>query len=314
VAKKRQIKKVAETLRVMAAPEPRELLRRRTATLSVVQGAEVDLGRHIRCDHPIIVGRDERVDFFLNDGSISRAHCSVERDIETGRYMLIDLGSTNGTTINGVRVHDRVPLSAGDKIFLGSSVLKFGFADELDLEYQNRLEEMVNIDALTGLFTKRQYDAAYNILVERANVDDTPLTVVVMDMDGLKEINDTHGHEYGSYAIQETASLIRDVLTDYGQVARFGGDEFVGCFPNLDGDATARLAEILRQRVNTHVFERNGVRFHPTLSIGIASYPRDVLDPNELFTAADRAMYKAKRKGKNRIATANDSMTHPRVG
>jgi diguanylate cyclase (GGDEF)-like protein len=309
--KKRPNKVVAETIRVMNPPEPGEFLRRRIATLSVVNGADVDLGRHIKCHHPVIVGRDERVDFFLNDGSISRAHCSVERDVETGRYMLIDLGSTNGTSINGVRVHDRVPLTAGDKIFLGSSVLRFGFADELDLEYQNKLEEMVNVDSLTGLFTKRTYDATYAIMVERADVEDSPLTVVVMDMDGLKEINDTHGHDFGSYAICETARLIREVLSDHGQVCRFGGDEFVGCFPNLDGTGASQLAEALRQRINQHVFEKDGIRVLPTLSIGIASYPRDVLDPSELFTAADRAMYKAKRTGKNRVATANETVSPP---
>jgi len=302
--KKPKFKKVAETMRVLNPPEPSELLRRKTATLSVVQGAECDLGRHLRCDRPIVVGRDERVDLFLNDGSISRAHCSIERDIETGRYMLIDLGSTNGTSVNDVKVHDTMPLSSGDKVFLGASVLKFGFADELDLEYQSRLEEMVNTDALTGLFTKRQYDATYSMMVERATVEDSHLTVVVMDMDGLKAINDTHGHEYGSYAIAETATLIRDVLFDHGHLARFGGDEFVGCFPNLKLEDAADLAERLRARVNNHTFEKNGVQFKPTLSIGIACYPEHVLDPGELFTAADRAMYKAKRGGKNRVATA----------
>jgi two-component system, cell cycle response regulator len=308
--KNRKYRRAAETLRV-AVPEHADASEadRKVASLLVVQGAEVDLGRHMLCDRPITVGRDDRVDLSLMDGSISRAHCTVERDPETGRYVLVDLGSTNGTSINGVRVHDHVPLSEGDKIFLGASVLRFSFSDRLDLEYQSRLEELVTTDALTGLFTKRQYDATYAMMVERAGVEDSVLTVLVMDLDGLKQINDTHGHELGSFAIAEVAGIARSVLEPHGPLARFGGDEFVGCFPGLEHERACELAEEVRRRVADHVLARDGLRLHATLSVGVASYPRDVLDPNELFTAADRAMYKAKRSGKNRVATVDDQAT-----
>ena len=271
-----------------------------SGSLLVVQGAEVDLGRHVMCDRPVTIGRDESADLALSDGSISRAHCKVER-LETGRYMLIDLGSTNGTAVNGERVQGAIPLNPGDKIFLGASVLRFAYADQLDLQFHSRLEEMVSIDPLTGMSSKRQYDATYQVMVERSAAEGTPLVVMVMDMDGLKQINDTQGHEMGGFVISEVAGIIRSVLEEYGYLCRFGGDEFVGSFANMDKGRALALAEEVRDRVSRHDFTRNGQRAEPTVSIGVAGYPGDVARPEDLFAAADRAMYEAKRSGKNAV-------------
>jgi two-component system cell cycle response regulator len=293
-------RKPAETVRV-ASFMPDRLVAggEQTGSLLVVQGAEVDLGRHVMCDRPITIGRDERADLTLSDGSISRAHCMVDRS-EDG-YILVDLGSTNGTTLNHERVSDRAPLQAGDKIFIGASVIRFAFSDQLDLQFHSRLEEMVSIDPLTGMSSKRQYDANYQAMLDRAQAEDSPLTVMVMDMDGLKLINDTYGHEMGGFVIAEVAGLIRAVLEEHGYLCRFGGDEFVGCFAGLEKARAVQLAEEVRDRLAHHVFEHNSVRVEPTISIGIACFPADVADPNQLFSAADRAMYEAKRLGKNQV-------------
>ena len=302
--KKQQItRNQARTLRVANLEQADDLLDH-VATLVVVQGAEADIGRRLQCGQPIIVGRDERVEFSLSDGSISRAHCTVERDVETGAYWLVDLGSTNGTTLNGERVQGKAKLSPGDKVFLGASVLRFDLSDSLDLKYHDQLEKIVNTDALTGLTSKRQYDALFAKECQRAQRDQENLTVIVMDMDGLKKINDTYGHQYGSFAITETSRVIRSVLADHGHLTRFGGDEFVGCFPQMGHAEICQLAELTRMQVEQHHFEMDGVTIHPTLSLGIATYPRDTRTPEELFAAADKAMYQAKHGGKNKLATA----------
>lgn len=276
----------------------------RMGSLLVVQGAEADIGKHMLCDHPIIIGRDERVDFSLSDGSISRAHCSVERATDDSGYELVDLDSTNGTTLNGLRVVGRRPIEAGDKIFLGSSVLRFAFADAMDVQYHERVEELVQTDGLTGLDTKRQYDAVFSVVSNQAVGEEGLLSVLVMDLDGLKAINDTHGHEMGSYAIQEVATLIRDIMDTYGHLARFGGDEFVCCFPNVDHELALHLSEELRCAVEQHVFCQNGVTVKPTICIGVSTFPDHVSEPSLLFKAADDALYRAKRAGKNRVESA----------
>jgi len=293
-------RKPAETVRVASfMPDGLPAGGEQSGSLLVVQGAEVDLGRHVMCDRPITIGRDERADLTLSDGSISRAHCMVERS-EAG-YVLVDLGSTNGTTLNGERVEGQKPLTPGDKIFIGASVIRFAYSDQLDHQFHSRLEEMVSIDPLTGMSAKRQYDATYRAMLERAVAEESPLVVMVMDMDGLKIINDTYGHEMGGFVIAEVAGLIRTVLEEHGYLCRFGGDEFVGCFAGLEKARAVALAEEVCDKVADHVFEHNGERVEPTISIGVACYPADVGDPNQLFTAADRAMYEAKRHGKNQV-------------
>ena len=166
---------------------------------------------------------------------------------------------------------------------------------------------MVQTDSLTGLDTKRQYDAVFDVVAKQALLENTRLTVAVMDLDGLKAINDTHGHEMGSFTIAEVANLITENMETHGHLARFGGDEFVCCFPGLDHNIAMELAEELRVAVETHEFVSEGIQVHPTICIGVATYPDQVDDPSALFKFADAALYRAKRAGKNRVESAATS-------
>src|SRR5215470_18378092 len=120
----------AKTVRVQSDSRELQQVSERFAMLLVVQGAEVDLGTQVLVDRPVTIGRDADIELPLRDGSISRRHCRVERDADG--YLLEDLGSTNGTRLNGARIREAVRLSEGDKIFLGATVVKFGWSDELD--------------------------------------------------------------------------------------------------------------------------------------------------------------------------------------
>jgi len=299
----------AATIRVESTPGAAyQGTSRRIASVLVVQGAEVDLGRHMLCDRPITIGRDESAELALSDGSTSRRHCRIERDPESSRYVLVDLGSTNGTVLNGTKIRGKVPLATGDKIFVGSSVVRFGYSDDLDLEYQDRVEELVSTDPLTGLTVRRQYDPAYHALIEQARTDDEPLTLMVLDMDGLKEINDTHGHDIGCYTIVETSFIVRDILETHGLICRFGGDEFVAALPGVPRSHALKLAEGVRDRVERHNYVKDGLRVEPTISIGVAEFPTDAPDAARLFACADKALYAAKRHGRNQVASWHPSL------
>jgi diguanylate cyclase (GGDEF)-like protein len=296
-------RKQASTLRVAATPEIGSMIADRTGSLQVVQGAEVDLGKLMLVELPVTIGRDENVELSLSDGSISRLHCRVERH-DDGYYFVQDLASTNGTNVNGKTIEGHYRLQSDDKIFLGSSVVRFGYVDPLDIEYQSRVYTLVSTDGLTGLSTRRTYDAIFESIAERAVAEQRSLSVLVMDIDGLKQINDTLGHETGSFAIAETAKVVRELLEDRGPMCRYGGDEFTCCMSGVGLGEARDLAEELRVKIEQHHFEHEGVTIHPTLSIGVATFPIHCQEPDTLFSAADRAMYKAKAAGKNCVMIA----------
>jgi diguanylate cyclase (GGDEF)-like protein len=311
--RRKDTRKGADTLRVPSLESYREGAER-VGSLLVVQGAEIDLGRHVLVDRPTTIGREDDNGLALNDGSISRRHCRIERDAESSLYVVVDLGSTNGTIVNGNKIEERYPLREGDKIFLGSSVVRFSYSDWVDLEYQSRVAELVTTDALTGMASRRQYELTFASMAERAEAEKTLLTLMVMDLDGLKEINDTHGHHMGGFVIAQLAVKIREILDEHGVVCRYGGDEFVGCFPGLGHAKACQLAEEVRRVIQATTLEKDGVEVSTTVSVGLATYPGNCERPSELFTIADRALYRAKRSGRNRVATPDQNDTssgHP---
>ena len=303
MARNAKPRRVADTIRV-SGDTGEFTFKKRFAALQVVQGADIDLGKHVLCDRPIALGREEGLGLPLSDGSISRRHCIVERDARTGQYTCRDLDSTNGTRVNGRKLEAPVPLSEGDKIHLGASIVKFTFSDAVDLEFTAKMDEMVTTDALTGLLNKRPFDAAFEQATRRAQQDGQALCVLVMDMDGLKQINDTHGHEMGGFAITEAAKIIREVVAHRGETCRFGGDEFITYLPDTSKTDGSNLAEVIRDRVALHMFELADVRVAPTISIGVAAMPDDGGDPDALFRAADAALYQAKAAGRNQVCVA----------
>jgi diguanylate cyclase (GGDEF)-like protein len=122
-----------------------------------------------------------------------------------------------------------------------------------------------------------------------------------MDLDGIKKINDTHGHLFGAYVIGAAGKLIGQVVGARGMGSRFGGDEFLAALPGLDAAAGVAVAEEIRAAIAAHPFEREGVPLRPGISIGVAEFPADADDPLGLFQKADEALYRAKQGGKNRV-------------
>jgi diguanylate cyclase (GGDEF)-like protein len=123
-----------------------------------------------------------------------------------------------------------------------------------------------------------------------------------MDLDGIKKINDTHGHLFGAYTIGEAGRIIGRIIEGRGIGSRFGGDEFLAALPSLDRAAAAAVAEEIRLAIAHHPFQREGVQLFPGISIGVGSYPEDATSQEALFEHADKALYRAKQGGKNRVS------------
>jgi two-component system, cell cycle response regulator len=274
---------------------------RKAASPSLVVVAGPDVGKRVRLVRSVEVGRDPSAPFPLSDESVSRLHVRVE-DRGDGQWAAVDLGSTNGTLVNGEPAKEAL-LARGHRIFIGNSILEFQVDDAISEGFNAELERMLSQDDLSGLWVKRRFDAELATTVAAVHAGSVScVSVIVMDLDGVKTINDTHGHDMGAFVIGAAGHVIGAALGGRGFATRFGGDEFAAALPGVAKDDAVAVAEGLRVDVVAHAYERNGVRVYPGMSCGVAVLPEDAADAPSVFRAADQAMYRAKRGGKNKVS------------
>jgi diguanylate cyclase (GGDEF)-like protein len=266
----------------------------------VIAGPEV--GLRVRLERSIEIGRDPTATLALRDESISWRHLRIE-DRGAGEWACVDLGSTNGLLVNGEHSQGAT-LRAGDKIMLGKTILEFQLADPIREGFDAEVQRLLHQDDLSGLWVRRRFDAQLETAIKAVQAGTlATVSVVVMDLDGVKGINDTHGHDMGAFVIGTAGHVIGDSLLQGAFATRFGGDEFCAALPGVSKEDAIAWAEALRVKVAAHVYERNGIRVYPGMSAGVSEVPADASDAAGVFRAADQAMYRAKRAGKNRVAT-----------
>ena len=140
---------------------------------------------------------------------------------------------------------------------------------------------------------------------KRASRNGRPLSLVFIDLDGFKAINDTHGHLFGSRALVEAAAVVRSSARETDVVARFGGDEFALVLPDTGDEGAFQVGERIRERIAAHRFlVDDGLDIRLTASVGVATLPEVATAPDELIQAADKAMYRVKQAGRNGIQAA----------
>ena len=257
----------------------------------------------------VTLGRALEADVRVNDSLASRLHARIttDRDPTSGetRYRIIDLGSKNGTTLNGQPVTDAI-LHDGDKVVIGDHLMRFELLDEIDREFQRHIHRLLVHDELTGLLTSKSFFSELRREAARAASESRPFCVLMMDIDHFKAVNDTYGHLTGSKTLEEVGACITQALRAGDVAARFGGEEFAAFL--LDAGVAQGLvaAERVRSAVEEHDFTVTrpsavGERrtHHITISLGIACFPEDARDPIELIELADTALYRAKRSGRN---------------
>ncbi|HDT12133.1 MAG TPA: GGDEF domain-containing protein [Candidatus Marinimicrobia bacterium] len=164
-------------------------------------------------------------------------------------------------------------------------------------------KKYATVDGLTGVLNHRAFKEKLFEEVYRARRYDHPLTLLMLDLDNFKKINDNHGHLYGDYMLRIVADIIKNNIRMVDIVARYGGEEFTVILANADKDMVLGTANRIRQKISEYPFEQDGVKSSMTVSIGMASFPVDSHDGLSLIQAADDAMYKAKKSGKNRVET-----------
>ena len=220
-----------------------------------------------------------------------------------------------------------VPLSAGEVVF--GSLLLFGdrFEDEdrmtavslashavvaLDNVRLHRIvERQALVDGLTGLANRRQCEDTLDSELARVERFGGPLALVVTDLDWFKDVNDRHGHPSGDAVLREFAQLLTDTVRDVDLAGRWGGEEFLLILPGTDLAGGAQVAERIRVALaGRTVLSADGSQIPVTASFGVAATP-PATNAAELFSAADAALYEAKRNGKNRVEVAPDPVAYP---
>ena len=168
-----------------------------------------------------------------------------------------------------------------------------------------RAEALSVTDDLTHLYNSRYLNLVLRRETKRASRSGRPLSLLFIDLDGFKAVNDTHGHQFGSRALVEAAAVIRQSARETDVVSRFGGDEFALVLPDTGGEGAYAVGERIRERLAEHRFlVGDGLDIHLTASVGVATLPDVAASAEELVQAADKAMYQVKDSGKNGIQAA----------
>jgi diguanylate cyclase (GGDEF)-like protein len=168
----------------------------------------------------------------------------------------------------------------------------------------DQLSEKSLRDPMTSLYNRRFFDE----YIETNITESSHLSLMMIDIDLFKNVNDTYGHDVGDRVIKEVAQLFKRVLKGSDLAVRFGGEEFVVITFNTDSTIAMKIANEIREEFAKIIFTTSIEKFSKTLSIGIANFPEDSIDSVEVLKYADIALYHAKNTGRNRVVTYDKTM------
>lgn len=176
-----------------------------------------------------------------------------------------------------------------------------------ELEHKNRiLDDLANIDGLTGVYNHRFFQNTLDQEISRAVRHETIISILLIDIDHFKKFNDDYGHLVGDFVLTEFASTLKGNIRQYDTLARYGGEEFAIILPETETNDALSVAEKLRSLIEEKIFEDNNGTYHVTASFGHAAVKpatEDSFNKNDFINRADQALYEAKNKGRNRVAT-----------
>ena len=271
-----------------------------TGTRFPLQGPRMTLGRSPECD------------ICLESLGISRRHAELREVGDT--VTLYDLGSSNGTHLNEQRIQAPVDLKDGDVVRLGAAVLKFYERQSLDALLHDRIYRLATVDSGTDAYTKKYLLEALDREVKLARRTGRPLSVMCLDLDNFKSVNDRFGHNAGDLVLRSAATAAKERLRGSDILGRMGGEEFAVVLPDTDLQAAIELAERVRAAVSARGFDlampaagaagqpATTVKHKQTVSIGVTQLTQHTLDVRDLLGAADAMLYAAKRNGRNRVS------------
>ncbi len=316
-------------MRIGVRPEtltPKGGLERNRPRLIVVAGENV--GHAFPVADGAVIGRAPEAEIRVASDDVSRRHARLTA--KDGKHFIEDLGSMNGTLINGAASSGVTEVHEGDKIQVGTTILRFALFDDVDDRFTAHMYESALRDPLTRAFNRKYLDDRIDSEFAYSLRHDTPLTLLLFDIDHFKSVNDSWGHPTGDAVLAQLAEHVMRVIRTEDVLARYGGEEFAILSRGIDAEGARQFAERLRASVDRAVFIRGrapselppvpGVdplretgkvtladlaaaqRIPLTISIGVATMPDpEIGQPLLLLQRADDALYRAKTDGRNRV-------------
>lgn len=251
-----------------------------------------------------ILGRAPDAGIAINDTRVSRHHISLA--VGPSGTTLTDLGSTNGTYINGKKTQTHL-LQDGDKVQLSSlTIFKFAYQDNLENVFHQELYKMAVLDAVTGIFNKRYFLDRLKEEFHHSKRGGQMLSLIMMDIDHFKKINDTHGHLVGDVVLSHLAGVVKKMVRASDVFARYGGEEFVIILRNADEKGANQLGERIRKMIEKTPLASETGPIVLTASLGVTSLSdADFSSPEAFIEAADSYLYQSKQAGRNRVTSKN---------
>lgn len=268
---------------------------------SLVLIAGKPLGKRFPITPPqIIIGRSSEVEVSIDSQNISRRHALIK--IDGSKIILEDLDSTNGTFVNDLKITHPVVLKEGDHIRCGKTIFKFLPKGSKEAFYHEDIHGLAHTDGLTKVFNKMYFLDCLRIEYARARNLGGDLTVIMIDIDHFKDINDTCGHHAGDYILQEVCKIIKEkILRAEDQIGRYGGEEFAVLLGDTPLQEGIEVAQRVRGAIESYNFDFENKKIEVTISAGVSTLSPDDEDSIELIRRADEALYDAKRSGRNRV-------------
>jgi len=265
------------------------------ACLILIYGAP-DLGKRFALTGETTIGREATAGISIDMSFVSRQHAKVTR--REDRWFIEDLGSRNGTQVNGTSVTEPTRLDNGDQIKVGGAIFKYIAGGNVETLFHEEIYRMTIFDGLTKVHNKRYLLDFLDREIARARRYESPLAAVMLDIDHFKVLNDTHGHQAGDYVLEHVAGAINNLVRREQLLARYGGEEFVIVLPELLAPQVSAFCESVRACVASQGYVFNNETLTVTISVGAAMLDGS-MEREQLLQAADAKLYEAKRAGRN---------------
>lgn len=268
------------------------------AALVVIYG--LDLGRKFDLTREeTLIGRSSKADIQIDQEAVSRNHARITNTTKGVR--IEDLGSTNGTFVNDDVASGGRSLQNGDLVKIGRTIFKFIAGGNIEAAYHDEIYRLTTMDGLTQIYNRRYFDEQLDREISRSRRYERVLSLVMLDLDHFKEVNDTYGHLAGDSVLKQLASTVRTRIRREDVFARYGGEEFALLLPEINLAGARQLAEKVRKLVERQRFEFDKQVIPVTLSVGVSTLEPHHREPSELVRAADEHLFEAKSQGRNRV-------------